>query len=105
MLGGAAATEIGWLCPWVRREALEQQGTGGEIHHGRTTGRYLLVFLAQATIPAPPGQRAFHYPPTGQEDKPLLAGRTHDNVQGDAIRLLQPGHQGPAVCLVRPNPS
>src|ERR1039457_1625587 len=58
----------------------------GDLHHGCTRLRQVLVVLAQPTIPPQPSERSFYDPTAPQGDEaPLAGGTTH---HPDPVRSL-----------------
>src|SRR5260221_13941536 len=54
-------------------QAREHQAEHGQVDHGLTAARQVLVILAHAAIAADPGQRALDHPAAGQMTKAAWA--------------------------------
>src|ERR1035438_5155507 len=73
----------------------------GDLHHGCTRLRQVLVVLAQPTIPPQPSERSFYDPTAPQGDEaPLAGGTTHHPGPVRSLMHAQPAVQGRAVVLV-----
>src|SRR5258708_22041088 len=106
-------------------QACEHQAEHGEIDHGFTAARQVLVILAHAAIAADPGQGALDHPAAWQMTKAAWAledgyhfwGNLHPRPDPHATRatgmthhhdlpahvLLDPGAPGPGVAIVDPD--